>query len=134
LFEDLVALLTTKFVRWHVFPSCSSAFDLDAINDLLDPEHVPGIAFGHLFHGLVGNQPIERDDPVLGCNPDFGRIDKWIFFQCEPDSISQLIVIVLFRRHFFQAVNDIASSRHPPSQDACAPFVLSTEYFPVEGD
>lgn len=92
LVEGFVALLTMKFVRRHVFPSCSSPFDPDAINHPLDPEHVPSVAFGHLFHGLIGNQPIERDDPVLACDPDFGRIDKWIFFQCEPDSIGQLIV------------------------------------------
>lgn len=77
--EGFVALLTMKFVRRHVFSSCSSPFDPDAIYHPLDPEHVPGVAFGHLFHGLIENQPIERDGPVLACDPDFGRIDKRSF-------------------------------------------------------
>ncbi len=64
--EGCVALLTMKFVRRHVFPSCSSPFGPDAINHPLNLEHVPGVAFGHLFHGLTENHPIECDDPVLG--------------------------------------------------------------------
>ena len=91
-------------------------------DDFTDPKHLPGIAFGHLLHGLIPNQPTHSDDPLFGCDPDLGRIDEWIFFQGEADRVGQLIIVIFFRGYLLQAVNNVASPGYPPGRTPAKRF------------
>jgi hypothetical protein len=54
----------------------------------------------------------------LRADADLARIDERIFLKDETYRICDLIVIVLFGRHRFQAIKYVLPAWHPPSQDS----------------
>ena len=114
--------------------SCSSAFGLYPIDDFTDPKYVPSIAFGHLLHGLIRNQPIHSDDPLFGLTRILVASTNGSFSKARRTASSQLIVVIFFRG---TSSKPLITSRVPGIHQARTPaktLVRQAGHFPVEGN
>jgi hypothetical protein len=111
-----------------------SALAFEPIIDAIDREHVPRVHLNHLFFRVVGHEPFECNLAISCTDPNPAGVDQRVLLKDQLYGLRDLVVAIFLNGRYFEAIDHIAATRHPPCEHPGESLLGEATYLAVEGN
>src|SRR5882672_889611 len=101
-------------------------YDLNIVDHLVHAECEPGVELRHVFLAFAPRHALQSHDAIARGDEDLNVVYEWVLVQNDLNGVGYFVVVVLFMRDDFQAIEHVAAARDPPGQRSGESFVRET--------